>query len=81
MWTAELCDVLNGGVLPAGFFALIEQKAIGVEPDMLTLRASPEVLPDAEGGLAVATSPPKVRHHSIVVVPRRAFCHLGRVRL
>ena len=65
-WTAELCDVLNDGVLPTGFFALIEQKAIGVEPDVLTLGAGPNagIVPDTNGGLAVATAPPKVRHTS-----------------
>jgi hypothetical protein len=65
-WTGELCDVLNEGVLPDGYFALIEQKAVGVEPDVLTFgtHAKPGPPIDSEGGVAVATAPPKVKHHS-----------------
>jgi len=62
-WTVELCAVLNNGVLPSDFFALIEQKAVGVEPDVLTyVSKSRGPAPDSGGGLAVATAPPKVRH-------------------
>jgi hypothetical protein len=64
-WSGELCNGLNAGVLPAGYFALIEQKALGREPDILTLGlgSRPTPAPDAEpaGGLAVATAPPKTR--------------------
>ena len=34
-WTVEICDALNGGILPAGYSALVEQRAAGVEPDVL----------------------------------------------
>jgi hypothetical protein len=64
-WTVELCAVLNEGVLPSGFFALIEQKAVGVEPDVLAFAVKPHSpAPDTGGGLAAATAPPKVRHAS-----------------
>src|SRR5437868_5309753 len=62
-WTGELCDGLNAGVLPVGYFALIEQKAIGLEPDILTLgtRSGPNPPNGKSGGIAVTTSPPKTR--------------------
>ena len=62
-WTGELCDGLNSGVLPAGFFALIEQKAIGLEPDILALssQAPPDPSNGHSSGIAVATTPPKAR--------------------
>ncbi|MFO0804751.1 MAG: DUF4058 family protein [Gemmataceae bacterium] len=65
-WTVELCAVLNEGVLPSGFFALVEQKAVGVEPDVLTFGATakPSKQPDLGGGLAVAEAQPKVRYRS-----------------
>ncbi len=65
-WTGELCDGLNAGVLPDGYFALVEPKALGVEPDVLTLAGRPADGPPAKpsGGVAVATAPPRTRHVS-----------------
>lgn len=68
-WIASICDILNGGLLPRDYYAMGEQRTIGVEPDVLTLHsASPDDVPgeiddvppgDAGGGLLVA--PPRVR--------------------
>jgi hypothetical protein len=64
-WSAELCRALNRGVLPSGYSALIEGKAQGVEPDVLTLASRHDTSgSDSEGGLLVATTPPKARHVS-----------------
>ncbi|MBN9520063.1 hypothetical protein J0H58_16305 [bacterium] len=53
-WSVELCNALNQGVLPAGIFALIERKAIGVEPDVMAF-TRPRSEPDMpEGGVAAA---------------------------
>ena len=51
-WTVVICNELNGGRLPQGYFAMVEQKSGGPEPDIITLELTPraEVLP---GGLAV----------------------------
>lgn len=62
-WIIELRNVLNGGLLPADYYALAEQKVQGPEPDVLTLGR--EVAPagskggsldetSAGGGVAVA---------------------------
>jgi hypothetical protein len=56
-------------LLPAGYYALAEQIAGGLEPDVLTLempvpRSSPEPSPTTDGGLALAVRPPKVRFHA-----------------
>ena len=64
-WVMELRNALNGGVLPAGYYALTEQHAGKYITDVLTLQARPNgesssVSPDS-GGLALAEAPPKVR--------------------
>jgi hypothetical protein len=63
-WAGELCNALNAGVLPAGYFALVDQRAVGLVPDVLALRRhskTPEPAPGAVG-VAVATAPPAARY-------------------
>ena len=63
-WMISLCNSLNAGRLPSDFFALVEQNIRGPIPDLLTLKLAPDkddVGPDEPGGIAVATSPPRVR--------------------
>lgn len=65
-WITHLQEALNDGVLPSGYYALGEQRAGEVIPDLLTLHAVVPVLPDGKesaaeyGGVMVAQSPPKV---------------------
>jgi hypothetical protein len=66
-WVTELRNVLNGGVLPEGYYALGEQRSGDVSPDVLTLHAetgSPgwtsEMASSDTGMIAVAEQPPKV---------------------
>jgi hypothetical protein len=65
-WITEVSRALNRGLLPNAYYALPEQIAGGLGPDVLTLRrsggngASPPVGPP-EGGVALAVAPPKVR--------------------
>lgn len=58
-WTAELSKTLNAGVLPAHYFALSEQTAGGLVPDVLTLERTDDASEPELGGLAVATAPPR----------------------
>lgn len=60
-WTTSLRNELNGGVLPANYFALIEQRTPGPIPDVLTLELTPQSGENADegGGVAVAAAPPK----------------------
>lgn len=66
-WAIALRNDLNAGILPADYFALVEQNIRGPIPDVLTLQLSPG--PDrsadreAEGGrgIAVATRAPQTR--------------------
>jgi hypothetical protein len=62
-WTAELCDRFNAGGLPSGYYALMEQHAGNVVPDVLALERLPPAKskPSAEGGVALATAPPQTR--------------------
>ena len=63
--------MLNGGLLPEGFYALAEQHTGRAIPDILTLHTSP---PSSEplqyetgrGGTAVAEAPPRLRRHESV---------------
>ena len=69
-WIAELRRTLNAGMLPPDYYALAEQVANQIVPDVLTLqdmsgdggRSGPAVWAgsDGGGGLAVATRPPRV---------------------
>jgi hypothetical protein len=59
-WTIAIRNELNAGRLPPGYFAMVEQKAGGPEPDVINLELTPhpEVSP---GGVAVDVVPPKAR--------------------
>lgn len=63
-WSGAICDALNDGRLPAGYYALVEQHAIGLVPDVLTLQSLPAANSPGNGrggGVAVADAPPKAR--------------------
>jgi hypothetical protein len=63
-WVGDLSGALNCGLLPTGFYALGEQFAGGLGPDVLTLQATrneADLVEEAPGGLALAVAPPKVR--------------------
>jgi Protein of unknown function (DUF4058) len=62
-WTLEICDALNGGILPAGYSALVEQRAAGVEPDVLAFeRRNRKTASDDSNGSVLTLAPPKTRH-------------------
>jgi hypothetical protein len=62
-WTIALCNALNAGALPPGYFALPEQVISGPIPDVLTLRQLPRTSPrrDSSGGLVTMTATPRTR--------------------
>jgi hypothetical protein len=73
-WITHLAEALNGGILPSGYYALAEQHAGRLIPDVLTLRL-PERLADTapdEGGLAVAEAPPRVARR-LVASPEASY--------
>jgi hypothetical protein len=65
-WLTQLARALNRGLLPASYYALPEQIAGGLGPEVLTLRrptgngTAPSPQPP-EGGVLLALTPPKVR--------------------
>src|SRR4051794_18372036 len=67
-WIAEIRRVLNHGLLPPDYYALAEQIAGGLGPDVLTLqapdngKARPPAPAGGTGGIALATAAPRVRH-------------------
>jgi hypothetical protein len=70
-WMVEIRNALNGGLLPADYYALAEQVAGEVGPDVLTLRTGESNgagngRGEAGGTTAVAVAPPKVRFTATV---------------
>jgi hypothetical protein len=57
-WSIELARALNGGVLPSGFYALIEQRVAGPEPDVVTVETKTRGGP-TPGGTTAVLEPPK----------------------
>lgn len=62
-WSINIRNVLNGGILPTGFSALVEQRAAGLSPDVLALerREAREAALDSNGSL-LTLAPPKTKH-------------------
>lgn len=63
-WISEIQGALNSGLLPSSYYALAEQMAGPMGPDVLTLQtseASRSSDPEEPGGLLVAVAPPRVR--------------------
>jgi hypothetical protein len=58
-WQSAICDALNGGLLPPGYFAMVEQRAGGPIPDVLAIELPPPT-PSVSDSVAIAT-PPKTR--------------------
>jgi hypothetical protein len=67
-WISTIKRALNAGLLPPDHYALAEQIAGGLGPDVLTLQAPsngpPVVSGESRGGIALATAPPKVHYHA-----------------
>ncbi len=63
VWTAEICRVLNFGILPVGYSALIEQHAGSPVPDVLAVERKIKRKPTKQptGGTLIKT-PPKTRY-------------------
>jgi hypothetical protein len=59
-WVGAIGDALNGGLLPPGYMAMVEQVTGRPIPDVVTLRTR-EPEEGSEGGIAVATAPPTAR--------------------
>lgn len=70
-WIFTLKNALNDGILPPDYYALAEQVAGGLHPDVLTLGRDrsapstesngPSAAPSTNGGIALASAPPHVR--------------------
>ena len=63
-WTLTLSNSLNEGILPNGYFAMVEQRVGGPIADVLALEmALPASAAEEEagGGLAVAMAPPRAQ--------------------
>jgi hypothetical protein len=59
-WVVAIGNTLNGGLLPPGYLAMVEQVTGRPIPDVVTLQTR-EPQEGPEGGVAVATAPPTAR--------------------
>jgi Protein of unknown function (DUF4058) len=62
-WAVHLCEALNAGRLPKGYYALVDRTTLGVAPDVFTLegRTPPGPRRGRSGTIALAEAPPKTR--------------------
>jgi hypothetical protein len=76
-WTINIRNVLNGGLLPKGFSALVEQHTGGVVPDVIALqqRSRPNRPHERTGGNVVTATPPKTLH--MIRAQERIFARRG----
>jgi hypothetical protein len=66
-WIATLTRQLNGGILPAGCFAMAEQVIGGPVPDVVTLKLNDELEPlSTNGGLLLAEPTTKPSTHVVM---------------
>src|SRR3954447_14629500 len=63
-WTIAIRNALNGGLLPKGYSALVEQHAGGLVRDVIALqnRGMPRRPDEPAGGAVITATPPKARH-------------------
>jgi len=75
-WIQDIADALNGGGLPAGYFAMSEVDAKGPIPDVLALKAQPPMPPFGPAGVAVLDAPPRMNIgvSSYFVLTREYWC-------
>jgi hypothetical protein len=74
-WISSIKRALNSGLLPPDHYALAEQSAGGLGPDVLTLQVpdSPGGATPASGhGIALASTPPQVFHRERTELDRYA---------
>lgn len=58
-WSVRIQDALNGGMMPKGFYALVELKVDGPEPDVIAVEMKTRGKPAAGGGPVATLAPPK----------------------
>jgi hypothetical protein len=67
-WITEIKRALNAGLLPPDYYAMAEQVAGGLVPDVLAPKGPPADLRSSagsgEGGIALATRPPNAQFHA-----------------
>lgn len=76
-WISRIMEALNEGVLPATYYALAEQQAGIIGPDVLTLQRhrignGPTSVPAEEGGEVVTQTQPAVRFRTSIARTRRS---------
>jgi hypothetical protein len=58
-WSIELARNLNRGRLPPGFYALVEQRVDGPEPDVIAVETNDAQEPDGSQARTAVLDPPK----------------------
>jgi hypothetical protein len=62
-WIGELCDALNGGGLPQGYFALVDYRTSEYVPDVLAVAQPKGTNTESRTAATMVLEAPKVRYH------------------
>jgi hypothetical protein len=62
-WSIGIRNALNGGLLPKGYSALVEQHAPNLVPDVIAVQRRPSSAPSQpSGGVLITAAPPRARY-------------------
>jgi uncharacterized protein DUF4058 len=59
-WSIDIKSALNAGLLPKGYYALVEQRVGGPEPDVIAVETGRKGKPE-RGGTTALAEPPRTR--------------------
>jgi len=71
-WSVRLKDALNQGVLPEGYYALVEQRLQGPEPDIIAVETAHLSAPGGNGSTTL-TAPPKTQIVTRLETDKQAY--------
>jgi hypothetical protein len=60
-WSVRIQDALNSGLLPKGYYALVEQRVGGPEPDVIAVESGRGKKAKPDRGGTMVLSPPRTR--------------------
>ena len=70
VWTVEIRNALNRGILPPGYTALADQRVMGLEPDVTGYQLHGA---SGSGGLVVADAPPRSKQKARIETEKAIY--------
>lgn len=75
-WIIHVCEALNRGILPPGYFAMADQRIRSAEPDIVAYQSRDRNL-GGGGGVAGAEAPPRARQRAQQLTERGIHARKG----